>query len=358
MLHVEAVVAGELVVHEDAVEAFEKILGVLAASPGAVLEDADVRARGIQRACGVEPHPRDLVLPLGPFRALLVDLHGRLVGMEHVGGEEARLHLPDEREEVVPAEPNGPVRHVRPAEREAERLPCAFLPVERDGERVFLAEDVRSKSGRHNGMREEGREDACVLDAEAVFFLARGALPGLLIDVDDLDLLRDVADFRPHELFADLHERRSRVAVAEAFRLRKGDGFLLVRDAFEELVTLPLRLARVRFHGGAAADRFRLARLFFLLGFVEEGDLAVVRLEDADLLGFPSEQGFAELLVPDERGFELFPEFLVLPAELFGFGLCHARFPPGFLYAESISHGDERRGKRRLRKDFRSVFFS
>ena len=335
MLHGEPVVAVELVVHEDAVEAFEEFLGVLAAPSGAVFEDSDVRALRVERARGVEPHPGDLVLPLGSLCALLVDLHGRLVGVKHVGGNETRLHLPDEREEIVPAEPDGPVRHVRPAEREAECLPRALLPVERDGERIFLAEDVRGKFGRHDGMREEGRGNRCVLDSEAVFRLACGALPGFLVDVDDFDLLRDVMDFRPHELFAEFHKRRSRVAVAEAFRLWERDGFLLVGDAFEELVAFPLRLARVRLHGGAAGVRFRLARLRFLLGFVEEGDLAVVRLENADLLGFPSEQGFPELLVPDERGFELLFErcnllakLLVFSAELLGFCFGHARFPP------------------------------
>ena len=63
MLHGETVVAEELAVHENDVEAFEGFFGVLAAPPGAVLEDADVRARGIQRARGVELHPGDLFLP-------------------------------------------------------------------------------------------------------------------------------------------------------------------------------------------------------------------------------------------------------------------------------------------------------
>ena len=291
----DPVVAGELVVHEDALEAFEESLCVLPAPAGPVFEDADVRAPGIQRARCIEPHP-------GAFP---VDLHGGLVGVEHGGCKELRLHVLDEWEEVIAAERDGPVRHVRPAERESELRPCAFLPVERDGEHVFLAEDAGGERRRGHGMRQEGRRHVRALDAEAVFRLARGALVIHLVDVDDLDLLRDAAHFRPHELLAEQHERRSRMAVAEAFRFRQVDDFLFVRKRLQELVAVPLRLARVRFHDRAAVHGFRLARLGFFLGFVEEGDLLVIRLEDAKLLGFPSVHGLAELRVPCERFFEL-----------------------------------------------------
>ena len=101
MFRVKAVVAGELVMHEGSVKAFEELRGVFAAPARAVLEDADVRAPGIQRARGVEPHVGPLLLPPGTLGALPVDLHGRLVGVEHGRGDEAFLHVSDEREEVV-----------------------------------------------------------------------------------------------------------------------------------------------------------------------------------------------------------------------------------------------------------------
>ena len=333
MFRVKAVVAGELVMHEGSVKAFEELRGVFAAPARAVLEDADVRAPGIQRARGVEPHVGPLLLPPGTLGALPVDLHGRLVGVEHGRGDEAFLHVPDEREEVVLAERDGPVRHVRPAERESEPRPCALLPVERDGEHVFLAEDAGRKFRRGDGVREEGRRNGSALDAEAVFFLARRALVDCLVDVEDLDLLRDVMDFRPQELLSNLYERRPRMALAEAFRFRELDGMVFAREVFQELVAVPFRLARVRLHGGSAGNGLGFARTGFLLGFVEEGELFVIRLEDAELLGLPSEHGLAELLVPDERGFELllegrnlfqerlvlFQKLLVLLAELFHF---------------------------------------
>ena len=363
MLRVKAVVAGELVMYEGAVESFEELRGVLAAPAGAVLENADVRALGIQRARGVEPHVGLLLLPSGTLGALPVDLHGRLVSMEYGRGDEAFLHVSDEREEVVLAERDGPVRHVRPAERKSEPRPCAFLPVERDGEYVFLAEDVGRECRRGDGVREEGGRDRSALDAEAVFLLARGALVDLLVDVENFHLRRSVADLRPQELPAHLHERYSRMAVAEAFPFREFADVIFVRKAFQQLVAVPLRLSCVRLHGSPAGNRLGLACPGFLLSFVEERELLIVRLENAELLGLPSEHGLAELLVPDERGFELLLEgrnlfqerlvlFLELPvllAELFHFR--QAVFLPSVIRT-AYHRGMKNTGKSRLCMNF------
>ena len=84
MLHGETVVAEELAVHENDVEAFEGFFGVLAAPPGARDPTGSWR-----RATSRRP-----VSSASFFCTLFVNLHGHFVGVEHGGDKEARLHLP------------------------------------------------------------------------------------------------------------------------------------------------------------------------------------------------------------------------------------------------------------------------